>query len=938
MRQSREKVRAVALATVFAIGLAASSQINAQIITDGSTGAQVTLNGLDVTIEDSLGTRAGNNLFHSFETFNISSGGSASFTGDSNIQNVISRVTGGEVSNIQGTLRSEVGNADFYFINPAGVTFGEGGSVDVPASFHVSTNDKLRFTDGAVLDTASPTASTLSMAAPEAFGYLGGGSGAIRVIDTNLVIGNGDLGVTGSELLANGGALVGFEQIKMQFSGAVTLENGGSIFNFITDLSDTGGIALSANELLIDGGASGIGSVASSDTTANAGSIEIAITNLTTIQNGSQILSNASAEGNAGDILLTTGQLLIDTQDNELSTGIASTASVGSTGNAGDIVVTVAGMASINNQALIESNTDSAGDAGNIFINANELQIDGQGKRFLTGILSDAAVGSTGQPGSIEVVIAGQANIQSGGVIISRTESEGDSGNVQLTAGDLLIDDGPDTEGFTGIASITTSEATNAGDSGNVTVIVADLASLLGGAEIVSSTLSAGDAGAIVLTANELLIDNQDSEDVTGISSAASTGSTGSAGDIVITIGDLVTIQNGGLVTTSTFSPGVAGTLVLTANELLIDGQGNEFLTGITSTASGSTGNAGAIEITISDLATIQNGGAVTSSTFSEGNAGTVLFSANRLLIDGQGNSGTAIVSTAEPGSVGDAGRVAVVVTEQATIQNEGRISSSTLSEGNGGSVSVESTTGSIELSGGALIVSIATTGNSNSGEVAIVTGGLVTIEDAEVSTQSTGGVAGPVEIRAGTLDTRNAQTTTSTGSPVADGGNVSIETEVFILEETLIQANAVSGNGGTITIDSDAVIPFGNQLETQSIDRLLRDDAAGNVIQAVAESGVSIPPSINAPETDISAALSELKADPGDVPSVASDPCASFTAGSPSSLIESGRGGLPLASATEIELPITTVQGSVAEHQLSLALNEPVDNGNSQTGCRSGV
>ena len=132
-------------------GAVYSSLSSAQIITDGTVGAQVTLNGIDVDIVETLGTRSGDNLFHSFETFNIQADGTVTFTGASDINNVISRVTGGEVSNIDGVLRSEVGSANFFFINPAGVAFGEGGSVDVPASFHLSTAEELRFVDGTVL-------------------------------------------------------------------------------------------------------------------------------------------------------------------------------------------------------------------------------------------------------------------------------------------------------------------------------------------------------------------------------------------------------------------------------------------------------------------------------------------------------------------------------------------------------------------------------------------------------------------------------------------------------------------------------------------------------------------------------------------------------------------------------------------------------------------
>ena len=80
--------------------------------------------GGQIEIGADLGSRRGDNLFHSFEKFGIATGQTATFTGPGDIRNVISRVTGGEVSNIDGTLASKVGQADLYFLNPAGVMFG----------------------------------------------------------------------------------------------------------------------------------------------------------------------------------------------------------------------------------------------------------------------------------------------------------------------------------------------------------------------------------------------------------------------------------------------------------------------------------------------------------------------------------------------------------------------------------------------------------------------------------------------------------------------------------------------------------------------------------------------------------------------------------------------------------------------------------------------
>ena len=49
----------------------------------------------------------GGNLFHSFQRFNVDTGGRVTFTGPDGAANVIGRVTGGERSSIDGTLASD---------------------------------------------------------------------------------------------------------------------------------------------------------------------------------------------------------------------------------------------------------------------------------------------------------------------------------------------------------------------------------------------------------------------------------------------------------------------------------------------------------------------------------------------------------------------------------------------------------------------------------------------------------------------------------------------------------------------------------------------------------------------------------------------------------------------------------------------------------------
>src|SRR5688500_8193828 len=112
----------IAAPLVLSCGMIGSTSIYAQVETDGTVGPRLQLDGPEFAIRADLGTRAGRNLFHSFERFSLGTGERATFTGPNQIRNVISRVTGGAPSDIDGTIASTIPGADFFFINPAGVT------------------------------------------------------------------------------------------------------------------------------------------------------------------------------------------------------------------------------------------------------------------------------------------------------------------------------------------------------------------------------------------------------------------------------------------------------------------------------------------------------------------------------------------------------------------------------------------------------------------------------------------------------------------------------------------------------------------------------------------------------------------------------------------------------------------------------------------------
>jgi len=177
----------------------------AEVIVDGTLGYQGALEGPHYQIGAALGQQQGGHLFHSFSDFNIHTGESATFSGPNTVQNIISRVTGGNPSRINGLLRSTIPEADFYFINPYGILFGEGAELDVQGSFHASTADRLRFSDGSEFNARTPNNGLLTVAPVEAFGFLTDTPSAISVENSTLSVSEGKtLSLIGGNLQLDG--------------------------------------------------------------------------------------------------------------------------------------------------------------------------------------------------------------------------------------------------------------------------------------------------------------------------------------------------------------------------------------------------------------------------------------------------------------------------------------------------------------------------------------------------------------------------------------------------------------------------------------------------------------------------------------------------------------------------------------------------------------
>ncbi|MFW5664500.1 MAG: filamentous hemagglutinin N-terminal domain-containing protein [Coleofasciculus sp.] len=173
-----------------------AAKINAQLIPDDTLGAERSI-VVPQDVRDLIqgGARRGSNLFHSFQEFNVDPGQQVYFANPADVNHILTRVTGTNLSNIFGTLGVE-GAASLYLINPNGIIFGKDAKLDVAGSFVASTADGIRLGEQGLFLATEPEESTLLSIQPGVFffNYLTGESATI----TNA----GNLSVGGNFTLA----------------------------------------------------------------------------------------------------------------------------------------------------------------------------------------------------------------------------------------------------------------------------------------------------------------------------------------------------------------------------------------------------------------------------------------------------------------------------------------------------------------------------------------------------------------------------------------------------------------------------------------------------------------------------------------------------------------------------------------------------------------
>jgi filamentous hemagglutinin family protein len=477
-----------------------SALTKAEVTLDGTLGPAGSLAGPNFVIPNTVGQTVGTNLFHSFGLFNINTGESATFTGPSSIENVLGRVTGGSSSFIDGLLRTQFENAspNLFLLNPAGVLFGPNASLDVQGSFHVSTADYLKLGDGGRFEATNPENSVLTVAPPEAFGFLGDHPAPINFQGSELkvpageifsVVG-GDINIIESTLQASGGQ-INLASVasagEAMILGDATLEMGsfarlGKITmaeGLITDdLAGGGGVFIRSGQFVMDH------SFVPPITRHQDGKgIHIEVTDDLVMLRNSSIITDTYGPGKAGDIAIKAGrlQLMENARINARTQGEGSGGSGGNiTIEAGEVILE--GPQGKHSRVSTSAGRHSTGNAGNITITANNLQLSGG-----SGIVADDNQGS-GVGGSITIKATDIA-LNDNARISAESSGIGIAGRIFIKALDnlRLVNDSQ------------LSVATDQADAGDITLEVGSLLHLRDSSITSSVAGGTGDGGDIIL-------------------------------------------------------------------------------------------------------------------------------------------------------------------------------------------------------------------------------------------------------------------------------------------------------------------------------------------------------------------------------------------------------------------------------------------------------
>ncbi|OAB62109.1 hypothetical protein AY599_22385 [Leptolyngbya valderiana BDU 20041] len=864
--------------------LLSSTPTVGQIVPDSTLAnpSQVSIEGNTYTLDG--GTAAGNNLFHSFDSFSVPTGTEAFFNNAADVQNILTRVTGRNISNIDGLIRAN-GTANLFLLNPNGIVFGPNARLDIGGSFLGTTAESVLFEGGEVYSATQPSQTSLLTVTVPVGLQLGTNTGDIQVNGAGHGFTTQDTPLS-DILRANGFPFPGQRLRRTDRNVGLEVQSGRTLALLGGNVDLPGGI-LTAESGRVEVGAVENGIVTLNSAPAGWQFNYEGVEGFRDVRFSQAATADASGSG-AGivriagrDIAFTDGSLALIQTTGPQSGGILSVRASGSIeaiGSTSDPLRTVvSGMESqtiaqgsaasvevfasrlvVRDGARLGSRTYSEGNAGSVRVtvtDAIELREVSPINPVLTPEIFNYTLGS-GNSGNIEVS-ARNLYLADGASVTSGTFDRGRGGNVTVNAVESIEAVGGSSVNLADTSTIE-SFSFQSGEGGSVAVSTRNLRAIDGGG-ISAPTFSSGRGGNVTVDAAESI-------DLVGISpfnasiaSSINSLASGSAdsGNISISTPNL-RMRDGAQITAGTFGSGRGGDVTIeVAESIELSGVApfnpdaistlsiDPTTSNINSLTFGS-GNGGNVRVSARNLY-LADGGQISASTVASGRGGNIVLDVSESIeavgispLDSFSRSGI----TSDSLSLGSSGSV-TISTGRLVLRDGGAISTNTFGLGNAGTIAIEAAEfidirGEVPSEGVFSAVQSAATPlpdsfgeaaelSGNSGNVILSTPRLSIADGGRVSTFNEGlGLGGTVRINAGDvaiLDS-NAGITASTLS--GEGGNVFLNADrLQLTSQSQIGAEAGgAGNGGNIAIDADTIA----LLEGSSIDANAFEGRGGNI------------------------------------------------------------------------------------------------------------
>ncbi|NEP25798.1 MULTISPECIES: filamentous hemagglutinin N-terminal domain-containing protein [unclassified Moorena] len=797
--------------SVLLYSLLAATTALGQITPDNTLGNEssvvtnLNINGIVIDLIEG-GAIRDSNLFHSFSDFNVAELAGAYFDNPAGVANILSRVTGGNVSNILGTL-GVLGNANLFLINPNGIVFGPNSRLDVGGSFFWSTAESVLFEDGKVFSTKNPNDKPLlTINIPSGLQY-GSNPGSITNQSSLFRVPNGQtLGLIGGEVNLPGAVLAALDgRIELGSVGAFGVVNltptDTSLVLDYSAVQEFQDISLSDRAFVITSGESG-------------GSIQVQGANVS-LRDRSFMFADTEGSGSGGGIEVRASQF-------SLEGGSLITTDVFSSGQGGDVSITT-GELIVSDGAFVSASTFGEGDSGDLTLNVSStVKVIGisADETFPSGLFAETFGSGNAQNLSITT---GELIVSDGAFVSASTIGEGDSGTLTVNADSTqLIGTSADGRFASGLFTRTLGR----GNGGELKITTGELI-VSDGALVSASTFGEGDGADLTVDADstvQLIGSSANGRFFSGL--FTQTFGRGNGGELKITTGELI-VSDGAFVSARTLGEGDGGDLIVDASskiKLIGTSADARFISGLFTQTEG-TKNAGDLKITTGELI-VSDGAAVSARTLGQGDGGNLTVDASSTVkligtsADGRSRSGLFIQANRE--ATGNAGRFLNITTDKLIISDGAEVSARSFEQG------------------------------SSAGEVKINANSIFLDNNSRITAETAGGDDSNIKLFSRDIRLLNRSLILTDAQNTTTGGNIEIDTDTLVgLGNSDITANAQQGSGGSVTINAKGI--FGLEFR----ERLTPD----NDITATSELGPSFNGEVilNILQVDPTSGLNEL-------------------------------------------------------------------------------